>query len=106
MVEAICKGYWDVFEVIWQVLVECWQELVQQFDVTVGDSLTQAFVADMAQGFGLVQAAAEMDAATSDSASAADIQAPSVVSGQVMQAVETASPSFPWMLVFSFVLLG
>ncbi|WKU19483.1 cobaltochelatase subunit CobN [Advenella alkanexedens] len=106
MAEAIRKGYWDAPEATRQALAGRWQELAQQFNATAGDPLTQAFVADMAQGFGLAQATAQAGAATPEPASAADGQAPSAVSGQVMQPVETALPSFPWMLVFSLSLLG
>lgn len=108
MAEAIRKGYWDAPEATRQALAERWNELEQQFNATAGEPLTRTFVADMAQGFGLAQAAAEADAATPDAASAADAQAQaqSAVSGQLMQPVETAPPLFPWMLVFSLALLG
>lgn len=118
MAEAIRKGYWDAPEATRRALAERWSELEQQFNATAGELLTREFVADMARGFGLAQAApdalAEASAEASTQANAgepatsapqvqAEVQTP--VSGQVMQQVESAPTPFPWMLLVSLALL-
>lgn len=116
MAEAIRKGYWDAPEDTRRALAERWNELEQRFNATAGDALTRDFVADMAQGFGLVQTVADAgessgssdapDAASAPPVADATQNAQTAVSGQVMEAIRPAPPVFPWKLGFSLALLA
>jgi len=107
MAEAIRKDYWDAPEATRRLLAERWNELEEQFNATAGEPLTRTFVADMARGFGLAQAITETGAVEPSASSPDSIaDAQSSVSGQIMQPVEAAPHSFPWMLVLSLALLS
>ncbi|WP_022960871.1 cobaltochelatase subunit CobN [Halopseudomonas pelagia] len=65
MAEAMRKGYWDATEQTRRELAERWQQLQDQFAVDTGSQITREFIAEMAQGFGLNDAAAEPASTTS-----------------------------------------
>lgn len=100
MAEAIRKDYWDASEETRRALVERWQQLEDEFDVDTGAAVTRQFIADMAKGFGLSAAPAPDAGSPADTAEAPEApestpdaaQALESVQGQVLEAVDAATP--------------
>lgn len=87
LVEAIRKGYWDAPDRTRREIIERWQELTARDDLPIAPETTQAFVGEMAAGFGLQAVASEAQGgAPEPNPSKAIVGEPQTVRGQVMKA--------------------
>lgn len=115
MLEAIRKDYWDAGDSTKRELVELYQELAEQHDVHTSNATFQAYVTELAVGYGLSGIAPE--AATtampeSSDTSEADVEPTALeeVSGQQMKEItqqDTRQQSYWWLwLMLVIILLG
>ncbi|MDD2759386.1 MAG: cobaltochelatase subunit CobN [Methylomonas sp.] len=89
MLEAIRKDYWKADEQTKRELVQVYQEIAAKHDVYTANETFKAYVAELAQGYGIsVDAPAEAEA-TAAPESSADSQP---VEGQQLQKVEQPQP--------------
>ncbi|MDP3878386.1 MAG: cobaltochelatase subunit CobN [Methylobacter sp.] len=104
MIEAIRKDYWQADEQTKRELVEVYQEIAKQHDVQTSNETFKAYVAELAQGYGI---SANADSAASEAAPspAATVS----VQGQQLQKQEqpkTAEPDWLRLLYLLPVLLS
>lgn len=114
MAEAIRKGYWDANDETRQQLADRWTELTEELGADRGADLTAEFLQLQATGFGLDSGTPVADASAAQSpADVAQTANTETVTGQVMQAVESAvyerqnlPRQFGLGVLFAFFLLG
>jgi cobaltochelatase CobN len=114
MLEAIRKGYWDADQRTQQELVERWQALAEQGASTTDKAVTQAYIQQLAAGFGLSQGPAPDAASTQANAQSNAQDSPASaagaaqrVSGQVLAEVTPPAeqPTPPWQLWLGLIAL-
>jgi cobaltochelatase CobN len=118
MLEAIRKGYWQAGEQTRRELVEVYQEIARAHDVATANETFKAYVAELAQGYGLDQTApANTDVSRAPQEHAEQVseqvglRMPEIVRGQKMEEVARPPIAEPliWssaLFVLAIVLLG
>lgn len=84
LIEAIRKGYWDASEATRKELVERWDALSEQHDVSVGEAATRSYVSALAVQYGIDKSE------TVDPQRASSEQAGEQVSGPLLQEAAAA----------------
>lgn len=90
MLEAVRKDYWQADEQTKRELVQVYQELAAKYDVYTSNETFKAYVAELAQGYGIsVQAPNDAQAQPTDAAQATATES---VQGQQLEKVEQPQP--------------
>ncbi|UGB26180.1 hypothetical protein LPC10_00610 [Methylorubrum sp. B1-46] len=106
LAEAFRKGYWDASDRTRREIIERWQELTGCDDLPITPETTQAFVGEMAAGFGLQAAASEAQGgAPEPNPSSAIVGEPQTVRGQLMKAALAEPPAWYRRLIALLPLL-
>lgn len=107
LIEAIRKGYWDASDATRKELVERWQALREQHDVSVGEEVTRSYLSALAAQYGMQQAERE------DTEPASSEQSAEPVTGPILQEVAAARDAhttlFLWIglsLILVCILAG
>lgn len=93
MLEAIRKDYWKADEQTKKELVQVYQEVAAKHDVQTSNEAFKAYVAELAQGYGISANAAPDAAQTSASQPVASQAAAVTVQGQQLQKQEEPRPT-------------
>ena len=112
MLEAARKDYWKTDDATRKELVQVYQELAAKYDVHTSNETFKAYVAELAQGFGLGRNAPGRAKAVpqprtkSQAMPRPRVSAPPVVKGQQMKEVKREKPLSNLLWQYAWLLLA